>query len=213
MVHTEQSSTMRRVSNTSTLFFLFAALVFWIMPHSAHGESSKSDHDIWKTFSLGQKRYALFGFIDCHKRLFQPPNATRYNADDRTFRRVDELSEKSTKPMGELILEAMKGISPAPPDVHAEHGSVDDGMLWRGLIEQEKQAYVQGVFWCAVNIPATKIRPVGKSVGTAVKALDDWYVVSDDDWKDPRSNTRVNVPGIVAMQRTEIISIKRTKAP
>lgn len=139
---------MRRMGNPPPSFFVFVALVFWIMPITAHGEGSNSDRDTWKSFSLGQKRYALFGFIDCHKRLFPPPNATRYDADDRTFSRVGELAEKSTKPMGELILEAMKEIPPAGPDVHAEHGDVDDGMLWRGLSEPEKQAYVQGVFWC-----------------------------------------------------------------
>jgi hypothetical protein len=111
-----------------------------------------------RAFPWGRRGTLSSVFIDCHKRLFPPPNATKYNADDMTFGRVGEPAEKSTKPMGELILEAMKEISPAAPNVHAEHGSVDDGMLWRGLTEPKKQAYVQGVFWCTLNIPAPETR-------------------------------------------------------
>jgi hypothetical protein len=140
---------MRRISSTSKSFVVLVTLLVWFMPHIAHGQNPDRGSDVWRSFSPAQKRYAFFGFIDCHKRSFPPTNAIRYNADDRTFKQADELADKSAKSMGEIMLDAMKEVPPAAPDAHAEHGSVDDGMLWRGLIDQEKQAYVQGVFWCA----------------------------------------------------------------
>lgn len=203
---------MRRISKVSTSFILFAVLASWMLPHIAYGESS--NRDIWKGFSVEQKRYALFGFIDCHRLLFPRANASMYNADERVYGEVDKLAaDNSDAPMGKLILDAMGKTPAAAPDSHAEHGSVDDGMLWRGLIEREKEAYVQGVFWCAETAPATTVSLPQKSASGAVKTLDDWYVVSDDDWKDPRSNARVDVPVAVAMERTGILSIRPARKP
>ncbi len=203
---------MRRISKVSTSFIFFALLACWMLPHVAYGESS--NHDIWKSFSVEQKRYALFGFIDCHRLIFPGANASIYNADERVYGEVDKLAaDNGDTPMGSLILDAMRKTPPAAPDSRAEHGSVDDGMLWRGLIEREKEAYVQGVFWCAETAPSTTVSLPEKSVRTAVKTLDDWYVVSDDDWKDPRSNARVDVPVVAAMQRTGIVSIRPAKKP
>lgn len=199
---------MRRISKVSALFFIFAVLIDWTIPHTAHGES------IWESFSLEQKTYAFFGFIDCHRLLFPHANASIYNANERVYKEVDKLlADNSTKTMGELILDAMKMTPSAAPDIHAEHGSTDDGMFWRGLSGQEKQAYVQGVFWCAETASATTVSLTKKPVRAAVQTLDDWYVVADDDWKDPRSNERVDVPLVVAMQRTGIVSIKQVKTP
>ena len=202
---------MRRISSTSKSFFVLVTLLVWFVPHIAHGQNSDRGSDVWRSLSTAQKRYAFFGFIDCHKRSFPPTNAIRYNADDRTFKQADELADKSAKSMGEIMLDAMTEVPPADPDTHAEHGSVDDGMLWRGLIDQEKQAYVQGVFWCAqisngkATIPQQSIQPV-------VQKLNDWYVVSDDDWKDPRSNARVDVPVISALQQIGVLHLLKTPA-
>ncbi len=203
---------MRRISKVFPSFILFATLACWVLPHGAYGESS--NHDTWKNFSAAQKRYALFGFIDCHRLLFPHANASMYNADERVYGEVDKLAaDNGDTPIGRLILDAMRKTPAAAPDNHAEHGGVDDGMLWRGLIEREKEAYVQGVFWCAEVAPAMTVSLSEKSAGAAVKALDDWYVVADDDWKDPRSNARVDVPVAVAMQRTGILSIRPAKKP
>lgn len=109
------------------------------------------------------------------------------------------------------MLTAMKEVVPAAPDTHAEHGSVDDGMLWRGLIDQEKQAYVQGVFWCA-QISGGKAAIPQQSIQQVVQKLNDWYVVSDDDWKDPRSNARVDVPVISALQQIGVLHLVKTPA-
>ena len=136
-----------------------------------------------------------------------------YNAGESVYGEVDKLAvDNGDTPMGRLILDAMRKTPAAAPDRHAEHGSVDDGMLWRGLIEPEKEAYVRGAFWCAETAPATTVSLTEKSVGAAVKTLDDWYVVSDDDWKDPRSNARVDVPVAVAMQRAGILSIRPARS-
>lgn len=107
------------------------------------------------------------------------------------------------------MLKAMKDVPPAAPDSHAEHGSVSDGMLWRGLIDQEKQAYVQGVFWCA-QIANGKATISPQSIQQIVQKLNDWYVVSDDDWKDPRSNARVDVPVISALQQIGALKLNKT---
>jgi hypothetical protein len=198
---------MHRISSTSKSFFVLAALLVCFMPHIADGQTSDRDSDVWRSFSSAQKRYAFFGFIDCRKRAFPPTNAIRYNADDRTYKRVDELVDKSANPMGQLMLDAMKEVTPAHANVHAEHGSVDDGMLWRGLIDQEKQAYVQGVFWC-VRISNGNATIPQQSIQRVVQKLNDWYVVTDDDWKDPRSNARVDVPVISALQKMEVLHFK-----
>jgi len=199
---------MRQISRISISFLLFAALLVSIEPR-ANGQNSKLNSDIWKSFSLTQKRYALFGFIDCHKELYPPPNTIRYGADDKTYKRIDELARNSSKPIGELILEAMKQVSPATPDIHAEHGGADDGMLWRGLIGEEKQAYVQGVFWC-VHTSTGNANIAQQSIQQVVEKLDDWYIVSDDDWKDPRSNERVDVPVISALQQIGVLHLKNS---
>jgi hypothetical protein len=113
--------------------------------------------------------------------------------------------------MGKRMLDAMKEVPPAQADVNAEHGSVDDGMLWRGLIDQEKQAYVQGVFWC-VRISKANTTIPQQSIQQVVQKLNDWYVVTDNDWKDPRSNARVDVPVISALQKMEVLNFTGAKA-
>jgi len=201
---------MHQINSTSKAFVVLVALLLWFMPRTAHGQTSARDSDVWRSFSSAQKRYAFFGFIDCRKREYPPTKTIRYNADDRTYKRVDELADKRTNPMGQLMLGAMKEVPPAQADVHAEHGSVDDGMLWRGLLDQEKQAYVQGVFWCA-QISNADMTISQQSIQQVVQKLNDWYVVTDDDWKDPRSNARVDVPVISALQK-EVIKFAAAKA-
>ena len=202
---------MHRISSTSKSFVVLVALLVWIVPHVAQGQKSNRDSDAWRSFSPAQKRYAFFGLIDCHKRSIPPTNAVRYDTDDRTFKRADELADKSAEYMGEIMLDAMKQVRPVAPDTHAEYGSVNAGMLWRGLIDQEKQAYVQGVFWCA-QISKGKASIPQQSIQQVVQKLNDWYVVSDDDWKDPRSNERVDVTVISALQQIGVLHLNKMPA-
>lgn len=196
---------MRRINNVSASFFLLVVAICWMVPHTAYGQSP--NHEIWKGFSLEQKRYALFGFIDCHRLLFPHSNPSMYKADERVYSEVDKLvAHNGDTLMGKLILHAMTKTPPAAPDTHAELGGVDDGMLWRGLIEQEKEAYVQGVFWCAETASGKAISASKESVTAVVQKLNDWYLVSDEDWKDPRSGKRADVPVVSAMQKLGIIS-------
>jgi hypothetical protein len=82
-------------------------------------------------------------------------------------------------------------------------------LWWRGIDERDRQAYIQGVFWCTQIRDNISILPPGQPVQQAVERVNEWYVISDEDWKDPRSNERVDISTIAALQRIGIIRITK----
>lgn len=198
---------MHRTSSTLKPLFLFMAILLAFMPCIAGNPNSDRDFDVWRTFSSAQKMYAFWGFVGCYKLSVLRPSVNSYNVDDRTYKRTDELVNKSAKPMGQIMVDAMKEVQPATPNVHAEHGSRDDGMLWRGLMDGERLAYVQGVVWC-VHVSKGNAIISRQPIQKIIKNVTDWYVIADDDWKDPRSNARVDVPVISALQNIGLLRIK-----
>ena len=145
-------------------------------------------------------------------------NAFAQSDDTETIRTIDQaVSGGREELVGNSILQALKKAPRAKPDIHAEHWSgpygFASGLWWRGLDDQDRQAYVQGVFWCAEIASNVVVSVPEKSVQEAVKKLNDWYVISDEDWKDTRSNARVDVPVVLAMQWSDIILIKQVKTP
>ena len=210
---------MRQINRNhlSGYCFLWATIFMLLVPLRAIAAVGAVDRDAWKGYTQEQKGVAIAGFLHCYRSASSQNHAFAQTDVASVIRIVDETGEAKGTALGSLILQALRKAPNAKPDVHAEHWSgpygFSTGLLWRGLENPDREAYVQGVFWCAETAPATTVSLTEKSVGAAVKTLDDWYVVSDDDWKDPRSNARVDVPVAVAMQRAGILSIRPAKKP
>lgn len=198
-------------------YFLWATIFMLLVTLRAFGSVRTVDRDAWKGYTPEQKEMAIAGFLHCYRAASSRNYAFAQTDVASVIRIVNETEEAEGTMFGSVILEALKKAPNAKPDVHAEHWSgpygFSTGLWWRGLENPDREAYVQGVFWCAGVAASVSVTIPGHSVPEAVHKLDDWYVVSDDDWKDPRSNARVDVPVVVAMQRTEIVSIKPAKTP
>jgi hypothetical protein len=154
----------------------------------------------------------IAGFVHCYRSASSHKDAFTQSDDTAAIRMIDKtIKGGKDTPLGNLILQALNTAPNAKPDVHAEHWSgpygFASGLWWRQISDQDRQAYVQGVFWCTEEVDYVKVITHSNSVQLAVKQLNDWYVISDEDWKDPRSNAHVDVPVVLAMQTTGIISI------
>jgi hypothetical protein len=166
----------------------------------------------WKGYSTEQKTQSLVGFVHCYRTALSSKNAFAQTDLETVIRIVDAaLTEnKDQSAIGDLILDALKKAPRAKPDKYAEHWQgpygFTDGMWWRGADDRNRQAYVQGAFWCAETASGRAIGVFEKSVPATVQKLNDWYLVSDEDWKDPRSGKRADVSVLSAMQQVGIIS-------
>lgn len=194
---------------------LWSIIFTLLLPPWTFGVSGTAGRDTWKGYTPEQKELAIAGFLHCYRAA-----SSHYNAFERTnvagvTRILDETEGAKGGAFGGLILQALKDAPSRNPDLHAEHWSgpygFSTGLWWRGLENPDRQAYVQGVFWCVEAAPAHSVTNLGGSVPDAVNKLNNWYVVTDDDWKNPRSNQRVDVPVVVAMERTGIVSIRPAK--
>lgn len=193
--------------------FLLCITFLLLLPSCTVGSAS-TDFSIWNAYSAEQKKMSIAGFVHCYRTVSSSNNAFAESDDTVAARMVDEATKSAKEGLvGQLILQSLKKAPRAKADVHAEHWpgpyGFASGMWWRNLDDQNREAYVQGVFWCAETSGGVAVSVNEKSVHEAVKKLNDWYVVSDEDWKDPRSNTRVDVPVVLAMERNEILSIKK----
>jgi hypothetical protein len=167
--------------------------------------------DAWKEYSTEQKTQSIVGFIHGFRTALSSKNAFAQTDLGTVIRMVDAaVTENKDQSIGDLILDALKKAPHAKPDKYAEHWEgpygFTDGMWWRGADDKNRQAYVQGVFWCAETASRKAISISEKSVPAAVQKLNDWYLVSDEDWKDPRSGKRADVPVVAALQELGIIA-------
>jgi hypothetical protein len=183
----------------------------------ATGEGTTFDRDIWRRYTPDQKKLALAGFTDCYRSVL--PNKGAFARSDvfAAIRLIDEASHKDENlSFGSLILQSVKQAPSVKPDTHAEHWEgptgFHSGLWWRGIENPDREAYVQGAFWCVQVINAAEIVNSHEPILQAVERLNNWYVISDDDWKDPRSNARVDVSVISALERVGVLRIKKTKA-
>jgi hypothetical protein len=204
--------TMRRINRTYLArqsLTVASFLVLLLCRSFADAESGGTQ--AWKEYSTAQKTQSVVGFIHCYRTAQSSKNAFAQSDIGAVIRMVDAaLSDNNPQVTGNLILSALKKAPHVKPDKHAEKWEgpygFNDGMWWRGADDHDKQAYVQGVFLCAEAASVKGISFFEKSVPAAVQKLNDWYLVSDEDWKDPRSSKRADVPVVVAMQKTGIIS-------
>jgi len=196
---------MRRIPNLTILICILASLPLHANPQDTSGTRNASPYKEWSNYSLDDKRYATFGFIDCEEKLKMGSSQKTLVASNNVYSEVDRLIARNTgERIGTLILRAMRVAPREHMDASAQVGSQDDGMLWRGLLQGEKAAYITGVFWCH-DLTSVKSFYVGNTnVISTVNALDAWYVVSDDEWKDPRSDARVDIPIIDAIKRARV---------
>lgn len=178
--------------------------------------SSSPVINAWSEYSSEQKTQSIVGFIHCYRTALSSKNAFAQADITVAVRMVDAALPESKEAIGNLILEALKKASRVKAEKYAEHWGepygFNDGMWWRGANDQNRQAYVQGVFWCAETASGKTIGVSDKSVTAAVQKLNVWYLVSDEDWKDPRSGNRADVPVVSAMQKAEIISTVHAEA-
>lgn len=195
------------------------AVLFLLLPSLGVAQAGDTGREIWTHYSSGQKTMAISGFVHCYRTSSSHAEAFDKIDSARAVRMIDEFLNRRNMTLERTILQALNEAPDARPDLHAERWSgpygFATGLWWRELDGRDRQAYVQGVFWCAESCGSVSIRVPGRSVSEAVHRLNDWYRISDEDWKDPLSNARVDVPVIVAMKRTAIIAIAplRSNAP
>jgi hypothetical protein len=214
--HMERSFTMRQINKKHLVDHLLWTVVFTVLlPSCTFGDVRTTGRDIWNGYSPEQKKLAIAGFVHCYRSASSRNDAFAQTENAAAIRMIDQAVKNDAETVGNLVLQALTKAPNAKPDVHAEHWTgpygFASGLWWRGLDDQDREAYVQGVFWCAETDANVAVNIPEKSVREAVKKLNDWYVVSDDDWKDPRSNARVDVPAVVAMQWAEVVAIKHAK--
>jgi hypothetical protein len=189
--------------------------VVLLLAQCTRGNAAVTDRAAWQHYTPEQKQLVIAGFTDCYRSASANREAFAKSDSASAVRFVDEASGSAEElPFGTLILQSIKKAPIVKPDVRAEHWAgptgFHSGLWWRGIEDPERQAYLQGVFWCTDVLNGTAIIAPQETVQRAMVKLNDWYVISDDDWKDPRSNARVDVAVISALQRVEVLNIKKT---
>lgn len=186
-----------------------------VVAFSMFGSAFAYGQNPWVGFTPAQKQLAIAGFTDCYR--LQSSDKRAYAGRDlaAVVRLVDGAIRSGDVSLPSLIIQSVQRAPNVNADPHGEHWSgptgFHSGLWWRGIQDGERQAYVQGVVWCS-QAPGLSVHISDSSSQTIVSKLNDWYVISDDDWKDPRSNARVDVPVISALQKIEVIHIKENAA-
>lgn len=192
------------------LWLLMSAFIL-LVPCCAMDKNTEDSLNIWYSYTTTQKKVSVSGVADCYRTITPDKNAFMQSDLRAAIKIVDTHATEKKIPFGNIILQSLSNAPIVKPDVHAEHWrgptGFHSGLWWRSLNEPERQAYVQGVFWCTkTRNPATAHNT--KTVKQAIHTLNGWYVIQDENWTDPRSNSRVDVSVIKAMQQTGILFIK-----
>lgn len=201
----------KSIRHEAHLAVLFAFLAYGFVPAPAQAHDVK----VWSHYSQAQRRQAVAGFVHCYR--MESSNKVAFANIDvpAVVQNIDRTALGASSKIANVILRALKDAPAVKLDIHAEHWDgpygFATGMWWRGLDDHDRDAYVQGVFWCAETSVNIVVSVPEKSVRNAVNRLNDWYVVSDDDWKDPRSTERVDVPVVEAMQLNGLVIVQGSK--
>jgi len=203
---------MRPINKPLALRRSVSSIVLLLLALQVGGRQVSPDPG-WSAYSLEQKKVSVAGFVHCYRTNSSKDDAFAQVDDSAAIRLIDHTARAGGEPFGVVILNGLRNAPTAKPDSHAEHWKgpygFAAGLWWRGLDNTTREAYVQGVFWCAASQQNGVVKIKDGSVQTAVGRLNDWYVIQDDDWKDPRSNARVDIPVFVAMERTNILNFKK----
>lgn len=169
----------------------------------------------WLGYTPAQKQLAVAGFTDCYRSQSSDKRAYGERNLSAAVHLIDAAAKSGDVSLASLILQSIQKAPIVKPDPHGEHWSgptgFHSGLWWRGIEDDARQAYVQGVVWCS-QAPKVSVQISDTSSHAIVSKLNDWYVIMDDDWKDPRSNARVDVPVISALQKVEVLHIKGVTA-
>lgn len=195
----------------------FGICVATLLVSFAVASAAISARDIWMGYTPEQKELAIAGFTDCYRSASSSEKAFARTNMAAAARIIDETSGKTDEPpFATVILRSIRKAPTVKPDAHGEHWEgptgFHSGLWWRGINNPDRRAYVQGAFWCAQVLGVDTISAPKEEVEQAVTKLNDWYVISDEDWKDPRSNARVDISVISALQKIEILHISKTPA-
>jgi hypothetical protein len=165
----------------------------------------------WDGYTPTEKQMAIAGFTDCYRSQSSNKNAFVDTDLISAIRVIDESAKANGLPFANVILRSLEKSPLTKPDPHGERWDgptgFHTGLWWRGVENSERQAYIQGIVWC-IQAPGVSARMMNASSEAIVMKLNDWYVVTDDDWKDPRSKARVDISVIAALQKIEILCFK-----
>jgi hypothetical protein len=204
---------MRLTNRTISVCSKLRLIAFTLML-AAFGSAVAYGQRPWDGYTPAAKQLAIAGFTDCYRSQSSSKKAFMNTNIGSTVSLIDGTAKSDGVAFASLILRALEKAPAAEPDPHGEHfdGSTGfhSGLWWRGVENGERVAYVQGIVWCT-QAPGVSVRMRDISTEATVKKLNDWYVVDDDDWKDPRSNARVDVSVISALQKLEVLNFPGAK--
>jgi hypothetical protein len=209
---------MRLINRNLTVNYAFVLMALVLAPTGSTVGSTPpaSDRGAWQHYTPEQKQLAIAGFADCYRSASSNKNAFAKGDTVSTVRLVDETSKDDGPSFPSLILQALKKAPVVKPDPHAEHWNgptgFHSGLWWRGIDNSDREAYVQGAYWYTQVSGASAVVIGTMSVQATVQKLDSWYVITDDNWENPLSNARVDVPVISALQQIGVLRIKRATA-
>jgi hypothetical protein len=205
---------MHLINRTISMYGTLGLITF-VLLLSAFGSGVAYGQSPWDGYTPAAKQLAIAGFTDCYRSQSSSKKVFVNTSPASTVRLVDESAKSDGVPFASLILRALENAPAIKPDPHGEHfdgpTGFHSGLWWRGVENSERAAYVQGIVWCT-QAPGVSARMTDISSEAIVTKLNDWYVVTDDDWKDPRSNGRVDVPVISALQKIEVLNFTGAKA-
>ncbi len=204
---------MRQINHAfNYLKYALISIIFLSTSSLVYGQAT-ADVTIWRGYNATQKQLAVLGFTDCYRSV--SVNSKKFIDRDlqEVLRLIDNsLNYDNKNLLNNIIMNSVKKAPSIKPNEQGERweGPVGfhSGLWWRGIDDKERQAYIQGVFWFAENNHHILIISPKKLIQQVVEALNEWYVVSDDEWKDPRSNERVDLPVISALEKTHLLQIK-----
>ena len=198
--------------NRNTLAKLRLGLVVMLCligSNFAYGQSP------WLGYTPAQKQLVIAGFTDCYRSQSSDKRAYAGRDLAGAVRLVDAATNSGNLSLPSLIIQSVQKAPKSKTDPHGEYWSgstgFHSGLWWRGIKDGERKAYVQGIVWCS-QAPRVSAQIPDTPSQVIVSELNDWYVVSDDDWKDPRSNARVDVPVISVLEKIGILNVKRATA-
>ncbi len=201
---------MRLINRTISIYGMLG-LVTFVLLLNVFGGGVAYGQSPWNGYTPAEKQLAIAGFTDCYRSQSSNHNAFANTNLVSAIRLIDESAKSDGLPFASVILRSLEKSPVAKPDPHGEHWDgptgFHTGLWWRGVENSERGAYVQGVVWC-IQAPGVSARMTGTSSEAIVTKLNDWYVVTDDDWKDPRSNARVDVSVISALQKIEVLRVR-----
>lgn len=204
---------MRQINHTFIALKVVLLTIIILSASSLVYGQATADTTVWRGYSVEQKQLAVLGFTDCYRSASVNSKMFIDRDIQEVLRLIDNSINRDNKnSLKNIIINSVKKAPSIKVNEQGERweGPVGfhSGLWWRGIDDKKRQAYIQGVYWFAENNHLLVITSPKKSIRQVVEALNEWYIVSDDEWKDPRSNERVDLSVISALDKTHLLQIK-----